>query len=341
MMGLMRNRLIFLTAIAVVLTTQVLPCTGTYHIGVCYGRNGDNLPSPKDVISLYQKCGIEFIRLFEPNTEVLEALRGSNLLVSLGTRNEDIQNLASSQDAANSWVNTNISPYKNDVKFGWISIGNEVLSSDIPQAMINIYNAITSIGLFSTKVTTVQRMDILSTSFPPSAGAFSAEAEAVMNGVASFLSRTGSPLMLNVYPYFAYASEPTHISFEYATLNAKEPVLDGDLKYYSLFEAMVDACYAALEKINAANVSIIASESGWPSAGNEPYTSKEKAQIYNQNLVNRVGKIGTPRRPELVMDAFLFEMFNEDQKPAGIEQNFGLFYPNMEPVYPFFENCRA
>lgn len=316
---------------------------GTYHIGVNYGLNGDNLPPPKDVIMLYQRCGIEFIRLFEPNSEVLEALQGSNLLVSLGVRNEDLQSLALSQTAANQWVNIYIVPYMNNVSFGWITAGNEVITGPNAQyvyaAMNNIYNALHAVGLVSTRVTTVVSTAILAKSFPPSAGEFSPETFPAINDVVGFLSHTGSPLMINVYPYFAYASEPDHISLEYATFTAKEPIMDGNLMYYNLFDAMVDAILAALEKINGANVSIAIAETGWPSAGRPPYTSVEIAQTYNANLYSHVIKEGTPRRPGNLMDTFVFEMFNENKKPLGEEQNFGLFNPNMQPVYRIFESC--
>lgn len=79
-------------------------------LGVNYGRNGNNLPSPKYVIYLYQRCGIEFIRLYEPNRKVLEALQRSNLLLSLGVRNQDRKNVARSQHAANELVKMNIVP---------------------------------------------------------------------------------------------------------------------------------------------------------------------------------------------------------------------------------------
>ncbi|PRQ46967.1 putative glucan endo-1,3-beta-D-glucosidase [Rosa chinensis] len=42
---------------------------------------------------------------------------------------------------------------------------------------------------------------------------------------------------------------------------------------------------------------------------------------------------GTPKRPDEPIEAFIFAMFNENHKPKGEEQHFGLFYPNMEPVY--------
>ncbi|XP_057504078.1 glucan endo-1,3-beta-glucosidase-like [Actinidia eriantha] len=342
MMVLKRERFMVVPKIVLV-TTQLLLFAGAVNIGVNYGRLGNNLPSPRDVISLYKRCGINSLRLYDPNPEVLEALRGSNLQVSLGVRNEEIESLATNRAAANQWVNTNIVPYKNNVNFVWITIGNEVIpgpyASNVPAAMINIYNAIRSIGLSNTKVTTVTAM-ILASSYPPSSGAFTGETIEVMRNVVAFLQRTGAPIMVNVYPYFAYASDPADISLEYATFRAQKPIMDGKLKYYSLFDAMVDAYYAAMTKINAGNISIIVSETGWPTAGNSPYTSVEIAQTYNMNLINHVRKQGTPRWPaNQITDAFIFAMFNENEKPNGIEQNWGLFYPSMKRVYQLFQTC--
>lgn len=316
-----------------------------YTIGVNYGFNGDNFPAPKDVVALYKRCGIPYMRIFEPNHDILEALRGSEIILSMGMRNVDIQNLSSSQDAANSWVNTHVQPYANDVKFGWITVGNEAVpgpyASYIGQAMTNVNKAISSIGLSSIKVTTVINLNALSGSFPPSAGAFSDEALEPMKSISQYFTSSSSsaPLMVNVYPYFAHVADPEHVSFDYATFNAKDPVVDGNLKYFNSFDAMIDAVYAAMEKINAGNVPLAVAETGWPTAGNDPYTSKDNSDCYNQNLFVHVKSNGTPRKPDQLLTVFLFDMFNEDQKEAGIEQNFGLFYPNMQPVYPYFENC--
>ncbi|KAM7518984.1 hypothetical protein LguiB_017946 [Lonicera macranthoides] len=279
------NTVIFLLTVTL-LTIQLSPCKG---LGVCYGRNGNNLPSPNDVINLYKKCGIQFIRIYDPGQQVLQALQGSNLRVSLGVRNEDLKAIASSQTAANAWVNANIVPYK-DVSFSWITLGNEVIpgpyAAYVPQAMKNIQTSISRIGLTNTKVTTVVAMNVLQASYPPSAGAFKSELVGVISQVAAFMLSTNAPLMLNVYPYFAYVSDPAHVSLEYATFRTNVPVVDGNLKYYNLFYAMVDAVNAALEKINAGNVAIVVSETGWPSAGNDPYTSIDNAKSYNQNLFN-------------------------------------------------------
>lgn len=182
-------------------------------------------------------------------------------------------------------------------------------------------------------------MSAMGVSYPPSAGTFTAVALGPLSNIAKVVGSSGAPLLLNVYPYFAYASNPQQIPLNYALFTSTTPVVDGNLHYYNLFDAMVDSFYAALEKIGATDVTLEISETGWPTKGNEPFTSVENAVTYNKNFVNHVSSgAGTPRRPNVKYSGILFEMFNEDLKAAGIEQNFGFFYPNMHPIYPFW-NC--
>lgn len=313
------------------------------RFGVNYGQNGDNLPSAEDVIGLYKKCEIKMIRLFEPISEILEALKGTEIKVSLGVKNEDLQTLASSTEAASSWVSTTFAPIK-DLKIYWITLGNEAIpgpdASYIPDAMSNVNQALTDQGFCGINITTVISGTTLQTSYPPSSGAFTDEASEIMSKVVEFLKRTSSPLMVNVYPYFAYASNPKDISLAYALSNATEPVIDGDFKYYALIDAMIDSYIAALEKVGGGDVGIIISETGWPTAGNEPYTSVENARAYLQSLSRHLWDHGTPRRPDADFLMFLFEMFDEDQKPAAVEQNFGMFEPTtMRPKFLYWQTC--
>ncbi|KAL8104099.1 glucan endo-1,3-beta-glucosidase-like [Apium graveolens] len=332
--------LIFSGLLLNLVTSQITPSAS---IGVNFGTLGDNLPYPQDVKNLYGRCKIQQMRLFEPNQDILEALRNSGLSVCLGVVNNDIPGLSNFNDpqACIDWLNTNVVPYKDDVTFKYITMGNEVipgpLAQYVPAAINNMHNALNSLGLSKIMVTTVVPGNVLQTSYPPSAGAFSADSLPIMGDIISFLYGNGIPLMVNVYPYFSYAADPVSISLEYATFQSKTPVVvDGQFQYYNLFDASVDAFHAAIEKVNAGNISVAISETGWPTAGNDPYASKDNAQTYNTNLVNHVTNNGTPRRPGKIMYTFIFAMFNEDQKPQGVEQNFGLFYPNMDTVYPLF-----
>ncbi|KAL4204258.1 hypothetical protein AMTRI_Chr01g131220 [Amborella trichopoda] len=286
---------------------------------------GDNLPPPNEVVALYQSKEIKKMRLYDPNTTVLEALRGS-----------DIQAAANTSYAAD-WVRTNVQAYFPAVDIRYIVVSNEVIpgpeAGNVLPAMQNVYNAIKSAGLQdSIKVSTSVASNVIGTSYPPSAGSFSSESSSTMTSIVGFLSSTGVPLLLNVYPYFNYIGNTRDIQLEYALFTANFDVLiDGQFKYRNLFDAMVDSVYAAMENVGGRGVPLVASDSGWPSVGGAAATI-DNDQTYNSNLVQHVDQ-GTLRRVGRPLETYVFAMFNENNKAAGIEQNFGLFNPNKQPVY--------
>nr|KYP40514.1 Lichenase [Cajanus cajan] len=326
-----------------ILLIQIFPLTSAQSIGVNLGLKGNNLPSAKEIVALYEKYKIRSLRIFEPNHELLEALRGSTLVVAIGTRDEDVPNIAQDIDAANAWVQTNVVPYLYNVNIGYINLGNEVtpgpISPYVPNAIKNMINALTKAGIHKDiKVSAILKDNVLASSFPPSAGAFSADTASVIKEIVAILLQHGSPININTYPYYAYASDPQHISLDYALFKSKSPVVtDGSFQYYNLFDAQLDAYHAAFEKIGVSNITLTVTETGWPTAGNEPYTTIQNAADYNKNLIAHVksGK-GTPRRLGQGLNVFIFETFNENLKAPGIENNFGVFYPNKDPVYPLF-----
>ncbi|CAI9087653.1 OLC1v1021782C1 [Oldenlandia corymbosa var. corymbosa] len=345
MASLAVSLLMIIMAMAIsILKVRAAP-NGEYDIGVNYGMLGDNLPPAHEVVQLLKQYGITKMRLFDPNHDALEALRGSGLLVSLGVRNEDIPSIGSSPDAAYQWYAAHIQPYQNDIHWAYITVGNEInlfspdpMSTNLVPAMKNIRTVLNNNGLQNLFVTTVLAANVLGVSYPPSAGDFAPAVKPIMLDILTFLSTTNAPLMVNLYPYFAYAGDPVHISLEYALFNASEPpVVDGALKYYNLLDAMTDAFTYAIERQGIMNVGLTVAESGWPSAGNGQITTPELAQIYNRNFVNHIlNRVGTPKRPGAYVDAFIFAIFNENQKPPGVEQNWGLYYPSLQPVYSLF-----
>ncbi|KAK4489556.1 hypothetical protein RD792_005365 [Penstemon davidsonii] len=310
---------------------------GARAIGINYGLNGDDLPSPSDAISLLQSRNISKVRLFEPNTAVLTALKDSSIDVILGTENQNLQSFASDPSAATSWVNTNVVPYASSLNFEYIAVGNEVIPGDlaqyVPSAMQNIDAALFAAG-FAIPVSHAVSMSVMGPSFPPSNGVFSTEATPIMTEILKFLSSKNSSLLVNAYTWFPRQSEPNNVQLEYALIDdAAKPVIDNSLIYQNLFDAMVDTVYAGMEKVGVSNVDIVVAETGWPTAGSTDATI-ENAQKFNNNLIKLLasGK-GTPRKPGKVVEAYIFALFNENLKPEGVEQNWGLFYPNMTEVY--------
>ncbi|TKW28470.1 hypothetical protein SEVIR_3G325300v4 [Setaria viridis] len=302
--------------------------TAVHSIGVCYGTHGDGLPSAADVVQLYRSNGINRMRIYSPDATILKALRGSGIDVIV-----DETDLNALLSDASVWVQANVLPYKDDVKFKYIAVGNEVEGSDtqkILPAMQKLNAALSAAGLSNIKVSTAVKMSVLDTpSSPPSNGVFADPS--IMGPIVQFLASTGSPLLANIYPYFAYKGADGNIDLNYALFKPSPPTSNGP-EYTNLFDAMTDAMYTAMEKVGGSNVPIVVSESGWPSDGGFG-ASVQNAQTYNQNLIHHVGK-GTPKRPG-ALETYIFAMFNENKKTGDeTEKHFGLFNgQNKSPVY--------
>ncbi|KAI3443243.1 uncharacterized protein J3R85_000168 [Psidium guajava] len=311
-------------------------------IGVNYVREGTYLPPPAMVVQLLKNNGIGKVRLLEPDLDVLDALADSGIDVTLGIPIQDIETIATSYREAMKWFNTYVLAHTNDINFQYITVGDMVVPGNwakyVLPAMQNIQAVKELYQLSGLRVTTVVGTGILGSFDLPSSGAFSGEARTHIIGILQFLANTSSPLLVNVYPYFVYASDPTKVRLEYALGTSTIPLVqDGQLGYKTMLDAMVDAFYWAMEKENVSYVDVVVSESGWPSGGGGLVTTPQFAQAYNQHFVNKfMAMQSTPKRPDHYLEGFIFEMFNDDQKSPGIDQHWGLFNPDGTPVYPVF-----
>ncbi|KAI5018818.1 putative glucan endo-1,3-beta-glucosidase GVI isoform X2 [Hordeum vulgare subsp. vulgare] len=340
----------WILACVFLLCSSVLFLGAEGAIGVNYGMIANNLPTPDKVIAMYKANKISYVRLFHPDTTVLTALRGTGIGVVLGTLNEDLAHLASDESFAASWVASYVKPFAGAVTFRYITAGNEVIPGDLGThvlpAIRNIETALKAAGVTGVPVTTAVATSVLGVSYPPSQAAFSEGSAPVMAPLVAYLSSKKAPLLVNVYPYFAYAAEPETVQLGYALLAGSSSssatskvkvasVTDGGLVYTNMFDAILDAAHAAVEKAGAQGLELVVSETGWPSGGGGTGATVENAAAYNNNVIRHAASgAGTPRRPGKAVETYLFAMFNENQKPEGTEQHFGLFQPDMSAVYP-------
>ncbi|PWA89699.1 glucan endo-1,3-beta-glucosidase [Artemisia annua] len=363
-----------------ILIIKLLIFIDAQSVGVCNGRVGNNLPSEQDVVNLYRRNGITRMRIYDPNQATLRALGGTNIELILDVPNDRLQELTD-PNAAAAWVQNNIRNYPN-VRFRYISVGNEVdpdkgsgrfLSFVLP-AMKNVQKAIQDAGL-QIKVSTATYTGLLKTSYPPSDGAFKDNVVGYIQPIIRFLSENNSPMLANIYPYFAYLDANLDLSYalftkpdngeQYKNLfdaiflsENNSPMLaniypyfayldanldlsyalftkpDNGEQYKNLFDAMYDAHYAAQSRLGGANVPIVVSESGWPSAEDKGATL-ENAGTYYRNLIAHVKSgQGTPARPGRLIETYLFAMFDENLKPdKKSEKHFGVFSPNQSSKY--------
>uniref|UniRef100_A0A0E0K5R7 glucan endo-1,3-beta-D-glucosidase n=1 Tax=Oryza punctata TaxID=4537 RepID=A0A0E0K5R7_ORYPU len=335
--------------LAVALPVLFLSASEAGTVGINYGRVANDLPNPAAVVQLMKQQGITQVKLYDAEPTVLRALANTGIKVVVALPNEQLLAAASRPSYALAWVRRNVAAYYPATQIQGIAVGNEVfasaknLTTQLVPAMTNVHAALARLNLDKfVKVSSPIALTALAGSYPPSAGVFREElAQAVMKPMLDFLAQTGSYLMVNAYPFFAYSANADVISLDYALFRPNAGVLDSGsgLKYYSLLDAQLDAVFTAVSKLGNYNaVRVVVSETGWPSKGDakEIGAAAANAAAYNGNLVRRVlsGNAGTPRRPDADMDVYLFALFNENQKPGPTsERNYGVFYPNQQKVY--------
>ncbi|KAI5070928.1 hypothetical protein GOP47_0013179 [Adiantum capillus-veneris] len=320
-------------------------------VGINYGRVANNLPSPKDVVQLIKQQGFTKVKLYDTDPTVLAAFAGSGLELVVALPNERVHAAAQSKNAARQWVQMNVARHLPATKIVGIAVGNEILASTTDSvraltplllpAMENVHSALTELHLDSSiKISSPHSLAILSSSYPPSAGAFNPSiANTIMKPMLDFLAKTNSYVMLNAYPFFAYESEPDVISLEYAIFASKAGVKDPKtgLYYTNLFDAQLDAFFAAMALLGHSNLNIVVAETGWPSKGDtsEIGASPRNAAMYMSNLMKHItSNSGTPLRRGASIDTYIFALFNENMKDGPTsERNYGLFYPDKHNVY--------
>lgn len=311
--------------------------TGTY--GINYGKLADNIPPPESVVTLLKAAKIKNVRIYDADRAVLRAFKGSGIEIIVGLGNEFLRDISVNPDRAVEWVKENVEPFLPGTLITGIAVGNEILGGAdtefwevLVPAVKNVYNALDRVQLAGrVEVSSPHSAAVFANTFPPSAGEFKESVLPYMRPLLQFFSQIGSPFYINAYPFLAYMSDPTHIDLNYALFKSNPGIYDAKTKlhYDNMFDAMVDAAYAALEKVGFEKMEVIVSETGWASKGdeNEAGANLKNAMTYNLNLRKRLlKKKGTPYRPKMAVKAYVFALFNENLKPGPTsERNFGLF----------------
>ncbi|KAJ7952219.1 putative Glucan endo-1,3-beta-glucosidase [Quillaja saponaria] len=317
-------------------------------IGINYGQIANNLPSPEKVVPLVKTIGATKVKLYDADPRVLGAFANTGVEFIVGLGNEYLSKMRD-PDKAQGWVKSNVQAFLPSTKITCIFVGNEVLTfndssltDNLLPAMQSVHAALVNLGLDKqVTVTTTHSLAILETSYPPSAGAFRRDLSPCITPILDFHSKTGSPFLINAYPYFAYKSNPRQVSLDFVLFQPNQGVLDPstNLRYDNMLFAQIDAVYSALSSLGYKKLPVHISETGWPSKGDEDEAgaTPDNAKKYNGNLIKIISqsqKKGTPMRPTSDLNIYVFALFNENMKPGPTsERNYGLFKPDGTPAY--------
>ncbi|KAG2300957.1 hypothetical protein Bca4012_008891 [Brassica carinata] len=318
-------------------------------VGFNIGTDVTSLLPPTQLVDFLQTQKVNHVRLYDADPVLLKAFSNTNIRVVISVPNNQLLAIGSSNTTAASWIGRNVVAHYPETLITAISVGDEVLTT-IPSsaplllpAMESLYNALVASNLHDRiKVSTPHAASIILETFPPSQAYFNQTWRSVMEPLLRFLSKTGSPLMMNLYPYYVYMQNRGSVPLDNCLFKpltpAKEMVDPNTLLHYTnVLDAMVDAAYVSMKNLNVSDVAVLVTETGWPWNGDdkEPSATIDNADTYNSNLIKHVfERTGTPLRPEVTPSVFVYELFNEDKRaPPVSEASWGLFYGNSTPVY--------
>ncbi|KAK3132448.1 hypothetical protein QOZ80_6AG0521730 [Eleusine coracana subsp. coracana] len=338
-------------ALPALLLAAAALCTGPADaaLGVNWGTMSAHRAPPSVVVDLMRANRIGKVKLFDADPNVLRALAGSGIQVMVGVTNGELSTLAGSAAAADAWVAQNVSRYvgRGGVDIRYIAVGNEPFltsyqnqfQSYIIPVMTNLQQSLVKANLASyVKLVVPCNADAYESAGVPSQGVFRTELTQIMTQLASFLSSSGAPFVVNIYPFLSLyqnADFPQDYAFFEGSTH---PLVDGPNTYYNAFDGNFDTLVSALAKIGYRQLPIAIGEIGWPTDG-APSANLTAARVFNQGLISHItSNKGTPLRPGVPpADVYLFGLLDEEQKsilPGNFERHWGIFSFDGQAKYP-------
>lgn len=253
-------------------------------VGVNIGTDVSNLLSPSDLVGLLKLQKIRHVRLYDADPALLAAMANTSIEVVLGIPNNQLLAIGSSNDTAAAWVRRNVLAHYPDTRISAVAVGDEVLTaapSSAPlllPAMESLHSAIAAAGLAAdVKVSTPHSAAVVVAPFPPSQAFFNLTLEPVLRPLVHFLNRTGSVLMMNLYPYYVFVQNRPAVPLDNALFRpvtpAREEVDPNTLLHYTnVFDAMIDAAIFSMRNFNISGVPVVVSA---PSPSSPPLIAKE------------------------------------------------------------------
>ncbi|KAF5751335.1 O-Glycosyl hydrolases family 17 protein [Tripterygium wilfordii] len=312
-------------------------------IGVNWGTMASHpLPPPK-VVELLKSNNISKVKLFDANPNVLEALSGSNIGVTVGIPNSMLRNLNSSKKAAGSWVHDNVTRYfstgRSGVRIEYVAVGDEPFLQSygtqyfpfIIGAAINIQVALARANLASeVKVVVPCSFDAFqSESILPSKGHFRTDLNKTMIELLTFLGKHHSPFFVTISP-FLFFRQNKNISLDFALFKeTARPHNDSHRTYKNSFDLSYDTLVTALSTAGFPDMDIVVAQIGWPTDG-APNASSSIAETFMKGLTKHLqSKSGTPLRPRNPpLETYILSLLDENQRSisnGNFERHWGVF----------------
>ncbi|KAK5773514.1 hypothetical protein F383_00171 [Gossypium arboreum] len=322
-------------------------------IGVNWGTMSSHpLPPPK-VVELLKSNEVSKVKLFDADPLVLQALSGSNIVVTLGIPNSMLKTLNSSRKAAESWVHDNVTRYFSHggagVRIEYVAVGDEPFLQSygdqfhpfVIGAAMNIQATLTKANLAGeVKVVVPCSFDtFVSESGRPSKGHFRTDLNKTMIELLTFLSKHHSSFFVTISPFISF-QQNKNISLDFSLFKENAHHHNDSLRTYkNSFDLSYDTLVSALSKIGFPEIDIVVARIGWPTDGAANATSSI-AETFMKGLIDHLhSKTGTPLRPQNPpIETFIFSLLDEDHRSitsGNFERHWGVFTFDGQAKYHF------
>ncbi|OMO80546.1 Glycoside hydrolase, family 17 [Corchorus capsularis] len=306
-----------LLCFCIVLTLFHFTTCLTPSIGVTYPA----LPftddrAPVKIPSTFFGRKVTHVRLADSHPSLIKYFASTNTSLFLSIPNTFLPAMAADYPVALLWVYTHVASHP-ESKIKLISVGElsgekDDYTSVIP-AIWNVHRALQTLGLNTTKVsTTLSFSSTITTANPPSSAQFIEPAtEPMIKPLLHFLNQTKSPFLINIHPYQLFQEVeilPVAFAlFKKYPLNFLEDPLTR-LKYFNLFDMMVDAVISALAGAGYKDVAIVVLETGWPVTGGagEFEANRKFYNMYVEGLIGHLKSgVGTPLKKQAISEVYV------------------------------------
>ncbi|XP_028804871.1 glucan endo-1,3-beta-glucosidase 9 [Neltuma alba] len=312
-------------------------------LGVNWGTLASHPLPPHKVVSLLKSNNINKVKLFDADSNVLQALSGSNIGVTVGIPNTMLRSLNSSKKAADSWVHDNVTRYISNggsgVRIEYVAVGDEPFLQSYGEqfhpfvigAVANIQASLVRAKLDSrVKVVVPCSLDSFqSESNLPSKAHFRPDLNKTMIELLSFLNKHESLFFVSISPFVEHLQNK-NISLDFVLFRETPHIRhDNHKAYKNSFDLSYDTVVTALSAAGFQNMDIVVSKIGWPTDGAANATSY-LAETFMKGLMNHLrSNLGTPVKPRHPpAETYLFSLLDEDQRSivsGNFERHWGIF----------------
>ncbi|VFQ91414.1 unnamed protein product [Cuscuta campestris] len=295
-------------------------------VGIYWGRFSTQSLVPSMVVDLLLQNGLTDIRLSAPSVNVMEALQGSSLGVTVALQNDFIRRMKwNNIKTINDWVaELLVVPIRRGVNITTLVVLEDAYSSTGKRQPIwnatdifrETVNCLKNNGLSHLRTTSSHTIDILKVVGKPSEADFIDDVKPKMKEFLTLLHQTNNSFYLyNLYPLVAAEVNSWPVEFAFMDNNSSFAIVDGSYTYRNAFEFMYDALVVAMEKVGFSDVEIEIGEIGWPTDGMK-HATVENAERFHRGFLRHIKqKKGTPRRPNQNIDVFIGTLTDENKYP--------------------------